>query len=168
MNNESAILILASFDDENHAEKALFDLKMDRRGRLIRFKDAALVNRHAEDQIHIKETSDLSSGKGVVYGGIAGAIIGLLAGPLGAAIGGIAGVLAGGIIARKIDVGIPDQRLMEIAADLKPGCSVLIVIVEQRWFENVHERLEGAGGEILSQTVNREFFDHVKADEGDS
>jgi len=160
MSKESAILILASFEDENNAEKALFDLKMDKRGRLIEFKDAALVNRDAEDKIHIKETSDLSSGRGVVFGGIVGAIIGLFAGPLGAAIGGVAGALAGGIAAKKIDTGIPDQRLMEIAADLKPGSSVLMVIVEQRWFEHVHMHLEEAGAELLSQTVNKDFFDH--------
>ena len=168
MSNESAILILASFDNEKNAEKALFDLKMDKRGRLIEFKDAALVNRDAEDKIHIKEISDLSSGKGVVYGGIVGAIIGLLTGPLGAAIGGIAGAVVGGIAAKKIDTGIPDERILEIAAALKPGTSAIMVIVEQRWFENVHMHLEEAGAELLTEKINKEFIDQVKTGEGDS
>ena len=78
LNKDTAILILASFDDEIIAEKALFDLKM---GRLIEFKNSALVNRDAEDMLHINEISDFIGGKGVVYGGFVGAIIGSLPGP---------------------------------------------------------------------------------------
>lgn len=163
MSKEPATLILASFEDEKVADQALMDLKMDKRGRLIEFKDVAIVNRDEENKIHIKETADMSGGKGAVYGGVVGAIVGLIAGPIGAAVGGAAGAVVGGITAKKIDAGIPDDRLTEIGAALQPGTSVILAVVEQRWFEDVRMRLEEAGGNVLSETLNDEFFEQIEA-----
>lgn len=168
MSNSLVKLIVASFEDETIAEKTMFDLKMDKRGRLFEFKDLALVNRDEDNKIHIKETADMSGGKGALYGGVIGAIIGLLAGPIGAAIGGAAGAVVGGITAKKIDAGIPDERLHEFAAALQPGTSVILAVVEQRWFEVVRTRLEEAGGNVLSETLNDEFFKQVEEGYKDS
>lgn len=164
LSKEPATLILASFDDENIADKAYFDLKMDKRGRLIEFKDAAIVNRDDQDKIHIKETADMSGGKGMLYGGVFGALVGLIAGPIGAAIGGIAGILVGGIIAKKFDAGIPDERLTQIGAALQPGSSVILTVVRQRWLEPVRARLEEAGGDIFSENLNDEFIEQSESD----
>jgi uncharacterized membrane protein len=167
MGNEPAMLILASFEDEIVAEKAMLDLKMDKRGRLIEFKDAAIVNRDEENKIHIKETGDLSGGRGALYGGAIGALVGLIAGPIGAAIGGVAGVVVGGITAKKFDAGIPDERLTEIGAAFQPGSSVILAVVEQRWFEPVRSRLEEAGGDVLSESLNEEFIEQIEANRED-
>jgi uncharacterized membrane protein len=157
-----AFLILASFQDEKTAEKALWDLKMDQRGKQIKFKDAALLNRDKQNKFHIKETVDMSSGKGVLYGGVVGALVGLIAGPLGAAIGGVAGAVVGGLAAKKIDSGIPEARLQEIAAALRPGTAVIMVIVENRWLEPVCMRLGEAGGEVLSETLDEKWFEKIE------
>ena len=168
MNKEPSILILASFEDEAIADKAFFDLKMDKRGRLIKFKDAAIVNRDEQDKIHIKETADLGGGKGMLYGGVIGALVGLIAGPIGAVIGGALGVVVGGITAKKFDAGIPDERLTQIGAALQPGSSVILAVVEQRWLEPVQSRLEEAGGEVLAESHNTEFFEQVESVREDS
>jgi uncharacterized membrane protein len=167
MNKEPAMLILASFEDEKIADKAFFDLKMDKRGRLIEYKNAAIVNRDEQDKIHIKETADLSGGNGMVYGGVIGALVGLIAGPIGAVIGGVAGVAVGGITAKKFDAGIPDERLTQIGAALRPGSSVILAIVEQRWLDLVQSRLEEAGGDILSENLNDENFKQFESDPKD-
>ena len=57
-------------------------------------------------------------------------------------IGGVIGIVVGGITAKKFDAGIPDERLTQIGATLKPGSSVILAVVEQRWFEPVRSRLE--------------------------
>ena len=168
MSNEPAMLIMASFKDEEVAEKAFFDLKMDKRGRLIVFKDAAIVNRDEEDKLHIKETADMSGGKGVLYGGVIGALVGMIAGPIGAAIGGAAGAVVGGITAKKIDSGIPSERLTEVGAALQPESSIILAVVEQRWFEHVRTRLEESGGNITSETLNEEFFKQEEKGQEDS
>jgi uncharacterized membrane protein len=168
MSKEPAKLILASFEDERVADQALKDLKLDKRGRLIEFMNVAIVNRDEENKIHIKETADMGGGKGALYGGVVGAIVGLIAGPLGAAIGGVTGAAVGGITAKKIDAGIPDERLTEIAAALQPGTSVILAVVEQRWFEDVRMRLEEANGNVLSETLNDQFFEQVEAGREDS
>lgn len=153
MNDQPAVLILASFTDEQIADTALFDLKMDKRARLIKFKEAVFVKRDEQNKITIKESGDLSGGKGVLYGGAIGAIVGLLAGPIGAAVGGATGAVVGGIAAKKIDSGIPDERLMEIARSLHPGSSVILAVVEQRWSEQVFMRLEESGGDVQSESI---------------
>jgi uncharacterized membrane protein len=168
LSNEPAMLIMASFKDEEVAEKAFFDLKMDKRGRLIVFKDAAIVNRDEEDKLHIKETADMSGGKGVLFGGVIGALVGMIAGPIGAAIGGAAGAVVGGITAKKIDSGIPGERLTEIGAALQPGSSVILAVVEQKWFEPVQSHLEEAGGNVISETLNEDFFKQVEEGHEDS
>jgi len=167
MGNEPRMLIVASFKDENIAEKAMLELKMDKRGRLLEFKDAAIVNMDEENKIHIKETGDLSGGRGALYGGAIGALVGLIAGPIGAVIGGAAGVVVGGITAKKIDAGIPDERLTEIGAALQPGTSVILTVVEQRWFEPVQMRLQEAGGEVLSETLTDDFIEQFETDQED-
>ena len=165
MSKEPAILILASFEDEKIAENAFFELKMDKRGRLIVFKDAAIVNRDEEDKLHIKETADLSGGKAVLFGGVIGALVGLIAGPIGVVIGGAAGAVVGGVTAKNVDAGIPDERLTQIGADLQPGSSVILAVVEQRWFVPVQTRLVEAGGEVLSETINDKFFKKIEVDQ---
>ena len=168
MSKEPAKLIVASFESEKVADQALQDLKLDKRGRLIEFKDVAIVNRDKENKIHIKETGDMSGGKGAVYGGVVGALVGLIACPIGAAIGGAAGAVVGGITANKIDAGIPDERLTEIGEVLQPGTSVILAVVEQRWFEDGRMRLEEADGNVLSETLNDEFFKQIKEGQEDS
>lgn len=168
MSKEPAQLIVASFENEKVADQALQDLKLDKRGRLIEFKDVAIVKRDEENKIHIKETADMSGGKGAVYGGVVGALVGLIAGPIGAAIGGVAGAVVGGVTAKKIDAGIPDERLIEIAAALQPGSSVILAVVEQRWFEDVYMRLEEVSGNVLSETLSDEFFKQVEEGQDNS
>jgi uncharacterized membrane protein len=167
MGKEPAVVIVASFEDDNIAENAMRDLKMDKRGRLIEFKDAAIVIRDEDNKIHIKETGDLSGGRGALYGGAIGALVGLIAGPIGAVIGGAAGVVVGGITAKKFDAGIPDERLTEIGASLQPGSSVILAVVERRWFEPVQVRLQEAGAEVLSEPLNDEFINQFETDRKD-
>lgn len=154
MKDQAEVIIVASFDDVHKAEKAMFELKMDKRGRVIKFKEAALVKRDEQYKITIKETGELSGGKGVLYGGAIGAIVGLLAGPIGAAVGGAVGAVAGAIAAKKINYGIPDERLMEMARSLHPGKSLILAVAEQRWSELVSVRLEESGGDVTSEKIN--------------
>ena len=66
------------------------------------------------------------------------------------------------------DAGIPDERLTEIGAALQPGTSVILAVVEQRWFEPVQMRLQEAGGDVLSETLNEEFIEQFETDREDS
>src|SRR5438132_1153264 len=74
-------VIVAAFDDEHGAEKALQELKEARKEKLIGIQDAAILWRDAGGKLHIKETADMRGGKGAVIGGVVGAVAGVLAGP---------------------------------------------------------------------------------------
>src|SRR5210317_1944182 len=90
-------VIVAAFQHENGAKKALNELKQAKHQGLIKIDDAAVIRKDEKGKLHIKETADMSTGKGAGIGAVVGGVIGLLAGPLGVAVGAGAGAAIGGI-----------------------------------------------------------------------
>src|SRR5688572_9921715 len=94
-------VVLAAFTDPAGASAALEQLKQAKSKGLISIEDAAVLVKDGEGKVRIKETNDMTGGKGAVVGGVVGGVLGLLAGPIGwAAVGG--GVV-GGLAARMRD-----------------------------------------------------------------
>jgi hypothetical protein len=84
-------LLVAAYVDERGADNALEQLKQAKKAKQFYYDDAAVVRRSAEGKVHVKETGDMSTGKGAAIGGLVGGVIGLLAGPVGwAVLGGAA------------------------------------------------------------------------------
>src|SRR5258707_12997356 len=99
-------LIVAAFPDEDGASQALKELKEAKKERLIGIKDAAVIQRGVDNKLRIRETGDMSGGRGAVIGGIVGAAIGLVAPPAILGTSGI-GAAVGGLAARVRDSGFP-------------------------------------------------------------
>src|SRR5215204_4685668 len=89
-------LIVAAFNDESAADKALDALKEFKKERAINILDAAIIKRDPDGTLHIKETADMGGGKGAVIGGVLGGVIGLIAGPPGVIAGAGIGAAVGG------------------------------------------------------------------------
>ncbi|MCK4975319.1 MAG: DUF1269 domain-containing protein [Anaerolineales bacterium] len=153
MSEETIHVVLASYDNDDLAKAALFDLRMDRKGKLIDFEDAALVTRDDEGKIHVKETADLGAGRGATFGGVVGFFLGTLAGPVGIILGSAAGAVIGGITAKVIDTGIPDERLKELGEAIQPGKSIIVVGVQERWLGDIELRLENDGAEVITEAL---------------
>ncbi|MCK5428275.1 MAG: DUF1269 domain-containing protein, partial [Anaerolineales bacterium] len=153
MSEETIHVVLASYDNDDLAKAALFDLRMDRKGKLIDFEDAVLVRRDEEGKIHVKETADLCAGRGATFGGLVGFFLGTLAGPVGIILGSAAGAVIGGITAKVIDTGIPDERLKELGEAIQPGKSIIVVGVQERWLMDVESRLEHGGSVVITEAL---------------
>ena len=97
-------VIVAAFQDEEAAKGALKALKQARKEGLIKIENAAVLRKDEKGKLHIKETGDLSSGRGAAFGGVAGAAIGLLAGPA-LVVPAAVGALVGGLTAKLRDKG---------------------------------------------------------------
>ena len=81
MSKESDVpveVVLAAFNDEDGAEKALGQLKQAKKDRLIGIRNAAVLWKDDKGKLHFKETADMRGGKGAVIGGVIGGVVGLV------------------------------------------------------------------------------------------
>lgn len=149
-------LIVAAFADEDGASQALKELKEAKKERLISIKDAAVIQRGADNKLRIRETGDMSGGRGAVIGGIVGAAIGLVAPPAILVTSGI-GAAVGGLAARLRDSGFPDDRLRELGEALQPGTSALVAVIELTWVAEVERELERLGARLVTEEIKAEI-----------
>lgn len=158
-------LVVATFEEDEAAEEALKQLKeADKADKLI-LLDAAVIRRDEKNKLHIKETADPGGGKGAAAGGTIGAVIGLFAGPPGVVIGASVGALVGGVTAKRVDSGIPDERLEQIGEGLQPGTSAVVGIVEPAWAESTQKVLADHGGAITAEEMRSDLPDQLGEDE---
>lgn len=111
----------------------------------VSVRDAAVVVRTVSGRVELVQTREIAAGEGLVGGGTVGLVAGLL---LGLPVGGALLGLAGGALFGMRDTGIPDSRLRELGADLKPGQAVLCVLVEADGLARTREALQGYGAVV--------------------
>lgn len=107
----------------------------------LELEDSAVLVKHSSGKLDLAQSSRLTTKKGAQRGALIGAIVGVVFPPsllasaaLGAAAGAVAGRAAEGDEAR--------QQLGKIGAELQPGQSALIVVVEDRWADAVEQALD--------------------------
>lgn len=155
-------VIVAAFQDEDGAKAALNELKQAKHEGLIKIDDAAVIRKDEKGKLHIKETADMSSGKGAGIGAVIGGVIGLLGGPLGVAVGAGAGAAIGGVAAHG-DAGIKDEQLETIGAGLEPGTSAIVAIVEHKWVAAVQAQLEDDASAVMAQQLSADIHSQLIA-----
>ena len=106
-------LLIAGYTDEKGADGALDALKQAKDAGAFAYDDAAVIRRDADGKVHIKETGDMSAGKGAGIGALIGGVFGLLGGPAGVALAAGAGAAIGGIAAHS-DAGFNNETLERI------------------------------------------------------
>jgi uncharacterized membrane protein len=155
-------LFVAGYVDELGADQALDVLNQARRDGAFDFDDAAVVRRSAEGKVHIKETGDMSTGKGAGIGALIGGVIGLLGGPTGVAIGAGAGAAIGGIAAHG-DAGFDNKTLKEIGGALPAGTSALAVTTSQDFVEEVRKQAPEEETTSLAKDIAAQIYDSLSA-----
>jgi uncharacterized membrane protein len=153
MTTDPLQLLLAVFEEEDMAGRALKALKQAKKSHNITLKAAAVVWRDEDNEMHIEETADPDGPRGALAGGALGAVIGLVGGPGTAIVGGAAGALVGGLTAEVIDSGIPDRSLQVIGQSLKPGTSAVVAIIDDEWAAQTEQILAKAGARVLTGTL---------------
>jgi uncharacterized membrane protein len=133
--------LIASFPTEDGASAALGTLKEAKKSQGLGVQNAAVLRMGDDRKLHIKETADMTTGKGLMVGGVVGGVIGLFGSAILLPLG--VGAVAGGLAARLRDSGFPNQRLEELGARLQPGQSVLVIAVDGK----VAEQLEATAAE---------------------
>jgi uncharacterized membrane protein len=167
MSKESDVpveVVLAAFNDEQGAEKALGELKQAKKDRLIGIRNAAVLWKDDKGKLHFKETADMRGGKGAVIGGVIGGVVGLVFPPSILASAAV-GAAVGGFSAKLHDAGFPDDRLREVGKGLKPNTSALIAVIEDVWVREVEAELQQYGADVVTEAVRADIAAQLEAEQ---
>ncbi len=143
-------LVVAYFQDEATARKALNALKEKHKSASLPLDGAALIYRDVEGEVHLKEVGDLHATEGAVKGALIGGALGLLFGPLGAIGGSAIGAYYGSLVAGSVDEGVPDPALQEIASLLPKDASAVVALTTEASAPDVEALLASLGGEVVT------------------
>jgi uncharacterized membrane protein len=166
MSKESDVpveVVLAAFNDEDGAEKALGELKQAKKDRLIGIRNAAVLWKDDKGKLHFKETADMRGGKGAVIGGVIGGVVGLVFPPSILASAAV-GAAVGGFSAKLHDAGFPDDRLREVGKGLKPNTSALIAVIEEVWVREVEAELQKYGADVVTEAVQADIAAQLESE----
>lgn len=162
-------LLVFAYPDETSADEALKKLKQLKKDGLIDIVNAAVIVKDEKGKVHTKETADPGAKEGALFGAVVGGLIGLIGGPAGVVIGAAAGAGTGSVAAKKIDMGIPDDQIQELASSLNEGNSAIVAVIDHTWVDKVLEEVEDDAESVLRQSVNDEITEQLSAphEEGD-
>jgi uncharacterized membrane protein len=146
-------LVVVGYDSPYKAEEIRLKLKQLQKDYLIDMEDAVVAVKDESGKVKLHQAVNLTAA-GAVTGGFWGTLIGLIfLNPLlGLAAGAAAGALSGALT----DIGIDDNFMKDLANTMKPGSSVLFVLVRKVTPDRVVEELKGTGGTILKTSLTHE------------
>ena len=133
----------------------------------VELEDLVVVFKDENGETRIKQTKDMTAGKGARRGSFWGLLVGLLlGGPIGGLFGGMA---VGAIIGKKIDHGLDDKFIKDTAAALQRGESAVLVLIKPEDYEQSIAYLRSFEAKLYEADITAETEAAVlKAAEDDS
>ncbi|QZA81527.1 DUF1269 domain-containing protein [Deefgea piscis] len=146
-------LVVVGYDNMYKAEEVRLALRKLQTEYLIDLEDAVVATKDAAGKVKLHQALNLTA-TGAVSGGFWGALIGMifLMPVVGMAIGASTGALSGALT----DLGINDQFMKDLAANMQPESSTLFVLVRSMTPDKVLEQLRGTGGTLLQTSLSHE------------
>ena len=167
-----ADLVCVAFDDPTTADRALTELTALQKEYLIELKDACVVVRSPEWEVHLHQAMPLVK-TGALTGGSSGALWGTLIGLLflnplaGMAIGAAAGAASGALAGKLSDYGIPDDFIKELGGTIKPNSSACL-LVQKVTADKVLPRMTEYKGRVLKTSLSDEREKRLREALGDT
>ena len=146
----SQTLIYATYDGEKTAGEVFKTMKSNQVATGERIESYAIVSKDLKGKTRVQDQRKKNSAVGAVLG----AVIGVLGGPVGA----VAGATAGGGLGYLTgdSVGISRQTVDDMKAALTPGSSALVVVLDDRWVQDVDKGLRQANArQVIREQIAR-------------
>jgi len=151
-NNVKMELVAAVYPNLFEAQATLNDLVELHKSDAIELLDAAVMVRDQAGNLTISERAELTPGKGATRGALIGAVLGVVFPPsllASAALGAAAGAVTGKVT----DQGFSNDMLEDLAAELEPGKSAILAVVEHILYEKMMDAVEG-----YERVLNRTYW----------
>lgn len=145
----SQTLIYAAYDGEDNAGQVFKTMKANQTATGEKILSYAIVSKDINGKTRVRDQRKKDAKVGAVLGGV----IGVLGGPAGvvagAAAGGSVGYLTGD------QVGISKDTVDRMKAALTPNSSALVVVLDDRWVQDVAKGLkEAQAREVISEAIS--------------
>jgi len=149
-----ATLTVWKFDSAGGAAEALTTLEQMQKQELIHVEDGAYVTWPEGKKKPKTEQMHSLTGGGALGGGFWGLLFGLLffVPLLGFAVGAAMGALAGSMA----DIGIDDDFIRQVRAEVTPGTSALFVMTSGAVVDKVVDEFKHSGATLLSSNLSTE------------
>ncbi len=123
-------IVGVSFDDPYRAEELLTAVRRLAAHRQLVLKDAVVVRTHDNGRTEVRETIDPMPGRAAFSGAVWVSLLGLLvAGPVGWLAGAAVGAGTGAAVAKRIDLGLPDEWVAWFRDAARPGTATVALLV---------------------------------------
>jgi uncharacterized membrane protein len=141
-------VLTLNFTEDSDAYQSLTTLKeLDGQGQ-VSLEGAAVVLRHEDGSIDIKDEVGDIGYEGTATGGAVGLIVGILGGPIGVLLGGATGVLIGSLFDMD-DLDETDSVLSEMSQKVQAGHRAVIAVVDEQSPEVVDAAVQRLNGTVL-------------------
>ncbi len=148
-------LMASIYKDEDAAKTILDALQRMHRASTITLADAAMVTKDADGKLHIKETREVTTGKGARRGALIAGVMGLFF-PPGLIASALAGGLIGGAWGRLRDTGIKTGAMKDLGSSLEPENAAVVALAEPQFVELIVETMETYPGKFLRHGFSAE------------
>ena len=144
-------LVAVAFPDRATAENVMATLARLQTEHAIELEDAVIVTRDDKGKVKLHQSNKLAS-TGAAGGALWGGLIGLLflSPLLGMAIGAATGAATGALA----DIGVNDNFMKDLGANLKPGGAAVIVLVHRSTPDKVLPEIARFGGEVIQTSLD--------------
>jgi uncharacterized membrane protein len=165
MTNDPRKLIVLGFDSALKAQEALLAAtRLQTEGEIL-LHDAVFVVKDADGATHVTETVDETPGDAALSGSFWGMLFGtILAGPVGTVVGGAVSAGASALVAKLVDIGIPDGTIKKLRETILPGTTALALLISHIHEEKLVSELHRfAGASLVATDLPDEAVSAVKA-----
>ena len=146
-------LVVIAYPEEDRAEQVMNLMLSLQQDEFVSLADAICVTKDKHEKVKLHQSRHKTA-KGASWGAVAGLVAGsIFLTPL---FGAGVGALAGGAAGRKVDIGLPDDFVKQVSAQLKPASSALVLVVTSVNKQVVVPQLQKYGGVLLSSTLSPE------------
>ena len=147
-------LLVIGFDDPLRAQEFLLAAVRLQKHGLMTVHDAVFVTRELDGRSRVQETTDITTGRGALSGGVWGLLIGtLLGGPIGGLVGGAATAGTGALLAKLIDTGIRDEKIRQLRQTVPAGRAALALLVSHVQLGDLQRELSRFPGAALVEST---------------
>ena len=154
-------LVVIEFDNEQTAFDMRAELAKMQKEYLIQMEDVVVVTKNEKGKVKLHQAVNLTAA-GAVGGSFWGMLIGMIfLNPLlGAAVGAGAGALSG----KLRDIGISNDFMKELAANLTEETSALFILIRKATGDKVLERLKAKEfkGKVLKTSLTVDAEDELR------
>jgi uncharacterized membrane protein len=152
-------LLVITFGERETAGQAAERLKGINKAHAVSISDMAVVEKDADEKVHVHHGVDSATAGGAIGGGLLGLLIGFVFFPVG---GLIIGAAAGALIGRSLHHNVDKKLIEDVTNDLTANTSALFVIGDGTT-SAVVGALEPYKGKVYQTTVDAETEAQLQA-----